>query len=211
MLAWSPVPPRAAHVRERGAARAARLRSHGPGAPGRARVEGFIRDVYRERYGAEVRQFSPVLIGLHEEQGDLVAAAGYRVADGGALFLERYLSAPVQNLLVADSMPAPSREGIVEVGHLAGVRAGAGRRLIFLLGEHLAAEGFEWVVSTLTEELRHLFVRLGVVPEVLGRADPEALGAQAADWGSYYDHRPMVLAGRLEPALRVLAQRKTAS
>ena len=33
------------------------------------------------------------------------------------------------------------------------------------------------------------------------------LGDEAAHWGSYYDHRPVVLAGQLQPALPLLARR----
>jgi hypothetical protein len=101
----------------------------------------------------------------------------------------------------------PRRAAIVEVGHLAAMRAGEGRRLIVQLGPHLAAQGFQWVVSTLTEELRQLFVRIGVVPLALGRADPAVLGADAQAWGRYYEHRPVVLAGYLPQALRRLQQR----
>jgi long-subunit acyl-CoA synthetase (AMP-forming) len=66
------------------------------------------------------------------------------------------------------------------------------------------------VVSTLTQELRNLFVRMGVAPLALGVADPAVLGDDVAQWGSYYDHRPLVLAGRLESALQMLARRKAA-
>ena len=187
------------------------LRLHPAGSPGRHRVEAFIRAVYRERYGAELRHFAPVLVSLHDAHGDGVAAAGYRAAHTGALFLERYLSGPVETLLPAPAGRWPVRERIVEVGHLAAVRAGEGRRLILLLGPHLAGQGFEWVVSTLTQELRNLFVRMGVAPLALGVADPGVLGDQAAQWGSYYDHRPLVLAGRLDAALQMLARRSAAA
>jgi hypothetical protein len=184
------------------------LRTFVEGARGRDAVERFIREVYRQHYGAAVRQFAPVLVALHDDEGAVIAAAGYRAADLAPLFLERYLAAPVERLLAEEGASVPCRAGIVEVGHLASGRAGAGRRLIFRLGEHLATEGFDWVVSTLTEELHQLFVRLGIEPQRLGRAEPHALGPQAADWGSYYDHRPLVLAGRLQPALGVLARRR---
>ncbi len=189
------------------AAMAPRLLVHPAGSPRRHEVESFISAVYRERYGAELRHFAPVLVGLHDAQGDCVAAAGYRAAHSGALFLERYLPGPVETLLPAPASRWPRRERIVEVGHLAAVRAGEGRRLILLLGPHLAGQGFEWVVSTLTQELRNLFVRMGVAPLALGVADPAVLGDQAAQWGSYYDHRPLVLAGRLDAALQTLARR----
>jgi Thermostable hemolysin len=190
---------------------AARLRLHRAGSPGRAEVEFFIGAVYRERYGAELRHFAPLLVSLHDEQGNCVAAAGYRAADAGPLFLEGYLAAPVETLLPAHPGRRARRERIVEVGHLAAVRAGEGRRLILLLGPHLAGQGFEWVVSTLTQELRNLFVRMGVVPLALGVADPAALGDQVAQWGSYYEHRPLVLAGRLDAALQMLARRGAAA
>jgi hypothetical protein len=184
------------------------LRVHAPGLPGRQHVEAFISAVYFRRFGADVRQFAPVLVSLHDEQGELVAAAGYRAADLGPLFLERYLDSPVEGMLPAQSGRAPRRASIVEVGHLAACRAGEGRRLIRLLGRHLMDEGFQWVVSTLTEELRNLFVRMGVAPLALGVADPAVLGEQAVQWGSYYDHRPLVLAGGLAPALKMLSRHK---
>lgn len=183
------------------------LHEHGPADPGRAAVEAFIRGVFRERYRADVRQFAPVLVGLRDADGALVAAAGFRAADAGPLFLERYLDVPVESLLPGEACGRPRRERIVEVAHLAAVRAGAGRCLIGLLGLHLAARGFEWAVSTLTEELRLLFLRLGIAPLALGVADPAVLGDEAAHWGSYYDHRPVVLAGQLQQALQSLAHR----
>ena len=181
---------------------------HGVGDPARPRVEEFIRHVYDERYGARVRQFAPVLVSLRDgaaPDAPVLAAAGYRVATQ-PLFLEHYLDVPIEHALAVDAA-RPPRERIVEVGHLAAVRAGEGRRLILRLAQHLAGLQVEWVVSTLTEELRHLFTRMGVVPRALGAADPARLGQAAHDWGRYYDHHPVVLAGHLPLAMRRLAER----
>ncbi len=191
MLALSPAPT------------TAQLQLIPPGDRRRAEVEAFIREIYAERFGARLRQFAPLLVARYDEQG-LAAAAGFRPAGGAPLFLERYLDAPVEQLL----SPSPTRSSIVEVGHLAARRAGQGRSLILGLGPLLAQQGFRWVVSTLTEELRHLFLRLGVAPLALGVADPQRLGDDAADWGDYYAHRPVVLAGSLDAALQALARRQ---
>jgi len=208
MLSLSLSPRMPTHPSRHSAAVAPRLRVHAPGGPGRAEVEEFIRGVYLERHGADVRQFAQSLVSLHDGDGELVAAAGYRAAADAPLFLERYLGVPVETRLAAGAPVAPARSRIVEVGHLAAGRAGEGRRLVLLLGPHLASEGFQWVVSTLTEELRHLLLRLGIAPMVLGVADPAMLGGEAARWGSYYDHRPMVLAGQIDQALKSLARRR---
>lgn len=184
----------------------ASLRIHRQDAPGRTEAEAFIRGVYAGRFGAHLDRFAPVLVSLRGAEG-LVAAAGYRDAGDGPLFLEQYLPRPVQAMLAPYAGGEPPRGRIVEVGHLAATQPGAGRRLIRLLGAHLAGEGFQWVASTLTAELRQLFLRIGVAPITLAAADPAALGAQAADWGSYYEHAPVVLAGHLPQALRLLERR----
>lgn len=176
----------------------------------RERVERFIHAVYQARYGAQVRHYAPMLVSLRDEDDQIIAAAGYRVADTGPLFLERYLQQPVEVLLGQGSGQV-QRTRIAEVGHLSAVQAGAGKRLIHLMGPQLAGLGLEWVVSTLTQELQHLFVRLGITPLALGVADATQLGAAAADWGSYYDHRPVVVAGRIDLALRMLARRRSAA
>ena len=175
---------------------------------GREEIEEFIRRVYASRYGARIPQFAPVLVSLRDPSGELVAAAGYRAAATAPLFLERYLDGPIEQVLGRHlDVPAP-RKDIVEVGHLAGTRAGEGRRLIHYLGAHLAAHGYQWVVGTLTRELRHLFLRIGIEPLELGRADPRSLGEQAMLWGSYYDHGPAVLAGHIPQAMNDLARRR---
>jgi hypothetical protein len=188
------------------------LQVHGVDDPERDQVQAFIARVYAQRFGARVEQFAPCLVSLRDAlSGELVAAAGYRFADSGPLFLERYLSAPIETLLSAQHGAPVARRGVVEVGHLAAGRAGEGRRLILLLGQHLAQQPdqrtADWVVSTLTQELRHLFVRLGVTPLALGQADPAAVGDNLAAWGRYYEHRPVVLAGRLQAALRLMDRR----
>jgi Thermostable hemolysin len=177
------------------------LRCYGPDTPGRPAVEHFVAQVYAEHYGAQVTDFAPQLVARLSADGQVLAAVGWRSADAGPLFLERYLDTPVHSSLGA------GRHQIVEVGHLAAGQAGEGRKLILQMGPHLASLGFQWVVSTLTEELRHLFLRLGIAPQALGVADPAVLGNEAARWGSYYDHHPVVLAGALGPALNALARR----
>lgn len=174
----------------------------------RAGIEAFIARVYARRYGARVTQFAPCLAGLRDPlSGQWLAAAGFRRADEAPLFLERYLDAPVEVVLGRHQDQPVSRHEVVEVGHLAAERAGAGRLLIPLLGQHLAEGPSRWVVSTLTQELRYLFVRMGVTPLALGSADPAAVGEGLADWGSYYEHGPVVLAGRLDAALRLMQRR----
>lgn len=193
-LTERPAAPQPARTRS-----AARFDILPAGDPARAAVEAFIAAIYALQYGAHVRTFAPTLVALRDGD-DIVAAAGYRSART-PLFLERYLDRPVDAAIAAAAGARVERAAIAEVGHFSSARPGEGRQLMRRLGRHLAAGGYRWVVSTATQELRAIFARLGIRPIVLAPADPHALGGDAAHWGTYYEHAPMVLAGEILPNL----------
>lgn len=179
------------------------LAVYGRQTPGRAEVQAFVQGIYAERYGAHITEFAPVLLALRDAQGALVAAVGYRCAALEPLFLERYLDGPVEQALLGADAPSSARRDMVEVAHLVALKPGEGRRMMAELGRWLGQQGAHWVVSTVTRELRHLFMRMGIAPLALGVADPERLGERARDWGSYYEHEPVVLAVALSQTTRL--------
>jgi hypothetical protein len=179
---------------------ASTIRVVSPASPRRVEAEGFIRKVFASRYDARVASFAPELM-LLEQAGRITAAAGWRGAASGPLFLEAYLDAPVQEGISRLTTHRIARERIVEVGNLASATPGGGVRMILALAEHLHWQGFEWAVFTATQELISIFTKLGLPPLTLGMADPGRLGGAAGEWGRYYDSRPVVVAGRVRLAL----------
>jgi hypothetical protein len=171
--------------------------------PQRASFEQFIAARFQRAYGARLTHFSPHLLGVRDALARWRASSGYTPADGQPLFLEQYLDRPVEESLAAGVGRPVAREGIVEVGNLAAVSAGMARTLIPLLARHLHRLGYEWVVFTATRELRNSFRRLGLHPLRLARADPARLPDRGARWGSYYEHDPLVMAGRIVRGLHV--------
>lgn len=162
----------------------------------RQHLESFIGERFAEHYGARIRHFMPCLLGLYDGQRQLQAALGVRCGQQGALFLEHYLDAPVEQCIaeLAGCSQVPSRGQIAEVGNLASLGAGHARLLIVALSDLLAEAGFRWVAFTGTPLLINSFQRLGLTPLNLGVADGERLGAELADWGSYYATHPQVMA-----------------
>jgi hypothetical protein len=161
----------------------------------RSDLERFIAERFRASYGAEVRQFCAHLLGARDDAGAWRAAAGYTPAARGALFLEHYLDRPVEALLSGALGERVPRERIVEVGNLVAAPAGCGRRFLPALGRHLIALDYRWVVFTATQEVRNLLRRLSFPALVLAPALRERLPDGGAAWGSYYAHRPSVMAG----------------
>jgi hypothetical protein len=179
------------------------LKVYEPHTPGRAVVEEFIQTIYAERYGARVPSFAPVLLALESADGKTLAAVGYRSAANEQLFLEHYLNQPVEQALFGSAAQAQQRQHVVEVAHLVAIKPGAGRLMMVELGKWLRKLGAEWAVSTVTRELRHLFIRMGIAPLALGAASPERLGDEARCWGEYYSHDPVVLGIALGHTLKL--------
>lgn len=167
--------------------------------PMRGRVESYIHQRYQQRFGATLKEWLPTLVSV-QENGEILAAAGYRGADD-PLFLERYLAAPIEQHLRDQNAPV-ARRLIVEAGQFAAARPGGGRVLVPLLARHLHQQGFDWAVSTLTSELHHLFARMGLAHQAISAATSDHLNEQERrDWGDYYAHAPHVFAGRLHTIL----------
>lgn len=176
------------------------------GSPRRPEAEAFIREIFARRYDASVGGFAPNLV-LFEEAERVVAATGWRAAGDAPLFLERYLDTPIEDAVSQLTAQPVARERIVEVGNLAAEKAGSSVHVILTLARHFDRLGFEWVVFTATHELVAIFTRLGLPLLALASADPARLGADAAQWGSYYDMRPVVVAGRIRLGIERVRQR----
>lgn len=175
-------------------------------APRRTECEQFIQRVFARSYDARVTRFAPNLYAL-DQHGRIRAAAGWRGAQDGPLFLERYLDESAQDLISRLAGHPVERRHIAEVGNLAATLPGAGMRLILNLAGELDRQGYEWVIFTATQELIGLFAKTGLPPLALAPADPARLGGEAQDWGRYYDTRPIVVAGRVRKAFAARGDR----
>lgn len=174
-------------------------------APRRSEAEAVIREVFARRFGARVTSFAPNLL-LLERFGQVLAACGWRGAQAGALFLERYLDCPIERAMARVVRERVERNRIVEVGNLAGEKPGGSLHVILTLSSHLSRLGYEWVAFTATRELIGIFARLGLPLLALAKAEPSRLGDEAQAWGSYYDAEPIVVAGRIRLAFDLLGR-----
>jgi hypothetical protein len=191
---------------------ATQLVTHDSHSPQRAALEGFVRREFLAHFGARVRHFMPDLIGLHGLDGSIRAVVGCRAAAAEPLFLETYTRAPIEIALGSlNGFPVP-REQIVEIGSLACRNATAAVAIVRALVPYLLRAGFSWVVFTGADTVMNVFRHLGLTPRALCPADPLLLGEARHDWGSYYDHQPQVMAGRIADGMAatgVRAARRT--
>ncbi|NWB29637.1 thermostable hemolysin [Pseudomonas gingeri] len=168
-----------------------------PGDKQRTLFEAFIQQRFRKAYCADIRHFMPELFGVHNGEGELCAVAGVRRAHLEPLFLEYYLDEPIEPLISVAAGRPVDRCGIVEVGNLAACDTGSARLSIITITYLLAMGGLEWVTFTGNIGLVNSFHRLGLKPVTLCAADPERLGDDRHNWGSYYESTPWVHVGNI--------------
>lgn len=164
----------------------------------RQAVEDFIIGIYARAYGAQIGVHYPILMSVRDDTGHILAALGFRYADAEPLFLEQYLTAPVEEIL------GSPRHGIVEIGNLASEGGGASLFLFAALSTYLHHKGKDHAVITGTRYLDRRFHELGLQPQKLAPADPALLLQQDENWGSYYDTDPHVMAGRIDEGYKRL-------
>lgn len=163
--------------------------------PDRPEVEAFIAAIYRQRYGATLRQFLPQLLAYRDADEVLLAAVGLRCGIEGPLFVENYLDSSAEAAIASHSRTPVARSQVVEVGNFAARSPGDARALIVNLTGVLHRAGLRWVLFAATCQLRNAFARLQLRPIVLADADVTRLQGDASDWGSYYASQPQVVYG----------------
>ncbi|WP_051678695.1 thermostable hemolysin [Xanthobacter sp. 91] len=161
-----------------------------PGDAERAEVEAFIRSVYAREYGAHVGTFAERLLCRRNAAGEILCAAGLRLAEDG-FFSELYLDGPVEAALSRSTGRKLRRSDVYEVTTLA---SGAPHDLVPFIADIVAfggANGLSWCFFTLTRRLSLLVRRRGLSPIYLGDADPVRV-AHPEVWGRYYETEPKV-------------------
>lgn len=161
--------------------------------PQRAELEAYIARRFGRAYGATIDEYLPQLFSM-QCQGRYSAVAGIRMAVKGELFVERYLDAPIEQVLSGLSQTLILRHHVVEIGNLVATHRGASLLFFILHAAMLHEAGFRWAVFSATDRVATIIDKLNFATVNLGMADPARLGEDVKAWGRYYDTRPTVLA-----------------
>lgn len=173
----------------------------GQGHPARVSLERFIAACFLRSYGAQISHFADTLLGLRGADDEWLAALGYSLPAHRETFIEQYLDVPLERAVAEVLGERVERATVAEVGNMAATSPGMGRLLIALATRYLHETGFEFVVFTATRALSNSFARLGLRPCPVAPADPARLRDGDENWGSYYHHNPVVMAGRIANGL----------
>lgn len=158
----------------------------------RAEVKDFIIHTYAQAYHAQIGVHYPILMSVRNDEGRILAALGFRCAAEAPLFLEQYLPEPIEEILDAP------RSQITEIGNLASAGGGASIFLFAALSAYLNSKGQTHAVVTGTKFIEKRLRSLGLRPVRIAPADPALLLQKNESWGTYYETKPYVLAGKID-------------
>jgi hypothetical protein len=178
---------------------------------GRKSIEDYISKQFLEVYGATITHFMPQLLSL--TQGDkTLAALGVKPATDQPLFLQQYLPDPVDRCIATIAKAPTHLNKIVEIGNLVVTKAGSSHLLFILLTQILSLAGYEWVVFTGTPAVKKSLERFGFQLHLLAEATIDRLPSiNQSNWGTYYEQRPMVLAGNISGGIKQLKESRWSS
>lgn len=169
-----------------------------PGSPEYHELSRLIQSIFNKSYSADISVSYPQLLAVYDTDGRARSALGMRGAGEEKLFLERYLSQPVEQAVHTLTGITLPREKIAEAGNLASTSMISLRNLMLALSVALIQDGYDYILFTGTEGLKRYLELLGLKPVVYAPADPKQLGDEAASWGRYYDTHPKVMGGPVD-------------
>lgn len=169
----------------------------------RAKAENAVKKIFRSAYGADINSYLPCLLTA-ELDDNIAAVVGVRRAIDQRLFLEKYLSTPIETAVSKTSGVIISRVNLVEIGNLVSCKAGISRQLFIILTFALAKAEIEWVSFTATAQVEQLLSKLSLSTIVVGQATEKAIINGKDNWGSYYVNCPNVCVGNVLNAVNEL-------
>ncbi|MHA7591212.1 thermostable hemolysin [Yersinia ruckeri] len=133
-------------------------------------LKQYIQREYSREFNAIIPHFLPHLLGLYRADGVLVGACGLNRGDSGALYLERYLDAPIEMIIATQTRRSVLRHRLVEIGNFACSESGDARIMFAAICRLLCENQLDYVVFTGTRKLRNIFHRLNLNPLELAPA-----------------------------------------
>lgn len=158
------------------------------GTPDWQTAADLARLVFAKQYQASISPDPDGFLAFFETAADgqeeVLACAGLSFPEEESILLERYLDAPVEDVITRAVGAPVKRSQVLQIGSIASVRPAAGAEIIKAIPLIMACLGRPYAVMTMTGRLAALMQRLGCVfhpwPTPARNACPKANGPPGA-------------------------------
>ncbi len=174
-----------------------KMKSYAQNSVGRQQVEQTILKAYQKNFGAQLSHFMPRLISAALPGQAAHLNFGLCGASEQPLYLESYLSEPIEDILSRAVRSRVGRESIAEIGNLAFSHTENLQQDLAAIASYCQQQGYRYVVCTATRTLRLLFLRAGMKPVHLANAQQSDAPRDGSHWGDYYETTPQIIGGNV--------------
>jgi len=159
-------------------------------------LQNIIAKKYYEIYGARINPTPDLLVFLDKSLSDDTKAGscfGVTMAENKKLFSEIYIDSAIDKIISHKTQRNVIKTYIAEVGSFISFNhPGAGRELASIMCEILFLCGIDYVLITVTQKLRSIFLDLNLNLIELKKAFKSCLPIEEQNkWGTYYDTNPV--------------------
>jgi len=159
-------------------------------------LEARVRSGFGRHFNACIEGFMPDLAVYRHARG-ASGVIGIRSAGDEPLFLESYLDDPVETVIHLASGESVRRDEVAEVGQFVVEDRDIVADFFRDLVPFLRSRGHTWICFTGTNRIRALIARIGFAGFPVTTASLNRVSDNRNHWGSYYDHDPIVIVGKL--------------
>jgi hypothetical protein len=163
------------------------------GAPSYSLLQLMVSQTYRDNYQADILPAPDCFIALKTWDNRWASCFGVTFAQGGTLFSERYLNAPIETFIEEKFQKEAQRHQLAECGSFASsLIPGGGKTLLASLPWILWTSGIHYALVTVIPQVQKLFQLLSIPFLPLCSADSNLLSRTELEaWGSYYNSNPI--------------------
>lgn len=159
----------------------------------RREVEKFVSQSFEKHFSAKLSSYFPYILTVTSKfDKEIIGAVGMRMASGGKLFSECYLSQSIEQTIMAREIEPVSRNQVLELGNFAVRKNTDIKTVITYAAKYIKEMKVKWAVYTLTRPIRIYFKLLGIELKFIKQAEISAVNGAAKDWGHYYRFKPAV-------------------
>ncbi len=163
----------------------------------RLNIEEFIKTAFQKKYNAKISFFYPNFIVVYKNQ-TLVGVLGWQKGNNNKFFLECYLEHNIENVIKTKIGIDLKRDEIIEIGNLATIDSYASFCLFAHVFNNLNTLSSKFIVFTATRSLLSILIKMKITTYILSEAKSSCLNKEdITNWGSYYEHKPIVIASPL--------------
>lgn len=154
-------------------------------------VNAFLSEKFKAQFAATLQVFPLHYLVIYRNK-KISACMGVTFPSRDAYYAEQYLDDSIENVISQTLDKKIERSDIIQLGSIASSSIYAAVEMIQLGPLYILCLGAKYAICTVTNKLSGLMQKLDINFHVIRQVTQCSLHQDKNDWGTYYEHKPIV-------------------